>query len=126
MERNVISWKSSSENDYHRENETDFRCGECGEEFHKPLLARNSSRGSIQTYYACPRCLTEVADNRKQRSGRSVETPIPLRETRGSSEKLERSVDCQHFFGYLKKRPKDTSIPEDCLTCEKMIECMVY
>ena len=31
---------------------------------------------------------------------------------------------CAHHLGYLKRRPKNTPIPEECLTCSKMIECM--
>ena len=49
------------------------------------------------------------------------------------SEKLENppsvdndlQIDCAHHFGYLKKRPKDTPIPEACLTCKKMIQCLI-
>jgi DNA-directed RNA polymerase subunit RPC12/RpoP len=121
MEKSPSAWKTETEN--HR---SDFRCGECGEEFHQPLLAKISSSGSVRTYYACPRCLTKVAEDRRQQSGRAEETPISLRDLKKASMKSEEGVSCQHFFGYLGKRPKDTSIPEDCLVCERMIECMVH
>jgi hypothetical protein len=35
------------------------------------------------------------------------------------------NAECNHFFGYLKTRPKDVSIPDECLTCNKMIDCLV-
>jgi DNA-directed RNA polymerase subunit RPC12/RpoP len=124
MERSLNSWKSDDENRYSREAHS-VRCGECGEEFDKPLLAKISSAGQVQSYYACPRCLTEVSEPREQRSEKSEESPVSLKGLKEVSAKLEENVSCQHFFGYLKKRPKDSSIPEDCLTCEKMIECMV-
>jgi hypothetical protein len=38
--------------------------------------------------------------------------------------KHEDNVKCKHFLGYLKKRPKDMSFPDECLTCNKMIECL--
>jgi hypothetical protein len=31
---------------------------------------------------------------------------------------------CGHFFGYLNKRQKGTPIPEPCLVCTKMVECL--
>jgi hypothetical protein len=40
--------------------------------------------------------------------------------------KREDSVKCTHFLGYLKKRSKEAPIPDECLTCDKMIECMVH
>jgi len=40
------------------------------------------------------------------------------------AEKEEKgSSKCPHHFGYLANRPKNASIPEECLTCQKMLEC---
>ena len=35
-------------------------------------------------------------------------------------------VKCRLFHGYLKKRPKNTPIPDECLICSRMIECLAY
>ena len=32
---------------------------------------------------------------------------------------------CQHYFGYLGQRAKGERIPEECLACEKAVECML-
>jgi hypothetical protein len=32
--------------------------------------------------------------------------------------------NCGHHFGYLNKRPKDTPIPETCMICPKIVECL--
>ena len=32
---------------------------------------------------------------------------------------------CLHEFGYLKNRPKNKPIPDECLTCPKMIQCLM-
>ena len=32
---------------------------------------------------------------------------------------------CLHYFGYLSKLPKNSMIPEDCLLCSKVVECIV-
>ncbi len=33
---------------------------------------------------------------------------------------------CLHFFGYLRNMPKNTLIPDDCLGCSKIVECMYH
>jgi hypothetical protein len=40
------------------------------------------------------------------------------------SEKTEDVPSCSHHMGFLKKREKNSPIPEECLTCLKMIDCM--
>ncbi|MEM3536839.1 MAG: hypothetical protein QXF44_03610 [Candidatus Bathyarchaeia archaeon] len=104
-----------------------YRCSGCHEIFKRPLLATDSSGGRVHVYYACPRCLSKV--DVKER-GRSEE-----REESRAVEKVERSGKiadehansvCKHFLGYLRKRPKNTPIPDECLTCERMIECLAY
>ena len=32
---------------------------------------------------------------------------------------------CSHQFGYMRQRPRDQEIPEECLACEKMVDCML-
>jgi hypothetical protein len=34
------------------------------------------------------------------------------------------SSACPHHFGYLKEHPKNTPIPNECLTCTKIMECL--
>ena len=43
------------------------------------------------------------------------------------SNELKRKVDqpCSHHFGYLTDLPNDSSIPEECLLCSKMVECIL-
>ncbi len=37
-----------------------------------------------------------------------------------------RPPNCRHFFGYLRKLPKNVSMPDDCFGCPKMVECLYY
>jgi len=32
--------------------------------------------------------------------------------------------DCPHFFGYVRNLPKNTPIPDDCLGCPWIVECL--
>ena len=126
MERNVGVWKTEERDSNEEEDDEDFTCGQCGEEFERPLVATNSSGGRVQTYHACPRCLTEVAERVRPREEKSEAPSLSLKDSSKHSVKLEGNVNCPHSMGFLKRRPKDTAIPEDCLTCERMIECMVH
>jgi hypothetical protein len=102
-------------------------CDGCGENFEKPILATIVSGGSSRTYYACPRCLTKVGDVKpaKCEEGREEEKASTV-VVRKSGKSYSDKTGCEHFFGYLKKRPKNTPIPDECLTCSKMVECLTY
>jgi len=38
-------------------------------------------------------------------------------------KKEETSSDCPHGFGYLSKRPANQPLPQECLTCRKLLDC---
>jgi DNA-directed RNA polymerase subunit RPC12/RpoP len=126
MPKNFGSMKTDEEDCSLGESQTDFTCGTCGDTFRRPILATVSSSGYTQRYYACPRCMVKVRDIKTQENeGESDRTTL----TRGSkkpSAMSESDVKCDHFLGYLKKRQKDTPIPDECLMCGKMIECLVH
>ena len=31
--------------------------------------------------------------------------------------------NCLHYFGYLRFLPRNVSIPDECLSCQKVMEC---
>jgi len=123
MQKSVGSFKLSDDY-YTRENKLGFKCSECGEEFQKPIRATVSSNVNVHKYFACPRCLTEVSNVKDQEDVEDKETVFPKREIKKAAAKLEENVECNHFVGYLKQRPKNTPFPEECLTCSKMIDCL--
>jgi len=57
-----------------------------------------------------------------------VEAPITKeKQSSPPTKSLQaRPPECHHFFGYLKKIPKNTSIPDECFGCSKMVECLYY
>ena len=48
----------------------------------------------------------------------------PEKKNEKSSSKNKQS-GCPEHFGYLANRPSDVPIPQDCLTCPKMVDCML-
>ncbi len=124
MEKSAGSLKLIDENYYLKGNQTCFKCSACGEAFQKPIVATVSSNVSIQKYFACPRCLTKVSNVNDRKDEEDKETSFQTKKVKKAVAKLEEGVKCNHFLGYLKKRPKNTPIPEECLTCGKMIDCL--
>ncbi|UCE15843.1 MAG: hypothetical protein JSV12_08280 [Candidatus Bathyarchaeota archaeon] len=59
--------------------------------------------------------------------------PLSTEQVEGSEEELPtissknipaRPQECPHYFGYLKAVPKNSSIPEECLCCPEIMECL--
>jgi hypothetical protein len=98
-------------------------CDKCGKALQKPILARVVTGVSVQTYPACPHCMTRIRSTEALKE--EERKPEVLR--KGSRELDAQPMSdftCGHFFGYLNKRQKGTSIPEPCLVCTKMVECL--
>jgi DNA-directed RNA polymerase subunit RPC12/RpoP len=123
---NLSVLRSRNETNYFRKEEAKFSCSECKAAFHQPILATLSSSGHIQKYYACPRCLTEVEKVEDQEIREPIEEETIKDDVVTDTSESEEDVECKHHFGYLKKRPENTPIPEECLTCNKMIKCLLH
>jgi hypothetical protein len=122
MQTELNSWKLA-EDCPQRLSQIGLTCDTCGSTFQKPILARVSTSGGVQTYQACPRCMTKVygAVLPKSEQRKTAVQPKGLGELGGRSGS---SLRCGHFFGYLNKRQKGAPIPEHCLICAKMVECL--
>ena len=92
---------------------------ECKKEFEKPIVLTDFSKTPRETYYACPHCLTKVDVVAKDPKFDSISVE--------TSEKLVEKppTECAHHFGYLKALPKEAVIPDECLTCPKLLQCFV-
>ncbi|MFB3889249.1 MAG: hypothetical protein ACE14S_07135 [Candidatus Bathyarchaeia archaeon] len=38
---------------------------------------------------------------------------------------LENSPDCRKHFGYLSERSAKDGIPDECMTCKAIVQCML-
>ncbi|MEM2917469.1 MAG: hypothetical protein QXN63_03835 [Candidatus Bathyarchaeia archaeon] len=95
----------------------------CGKTYKEPIIVTNlSSNAQEKTYYACPHCLSKVNMPKKE----TQKPKDTAKETEEDTEKEEdSSPTCPYHFGYLKTKPKNASIPDECLTCPKMIKCLL-
>ena len=124
MEGSITSFKNGSESSRFSTNHAISRCSTCGEEFKTPLLAMVSSDFMVEKYYACPKCLSKVSSLEQSKNleiDDAVNEEVLEMKIEGDEEE---SVACMHHLGYLKRRPKNTPVPEECFTCNKMIDCM--
>lgn len=125
MERSLSSLKFEVGNSVVSVAHTESVCNACGEMFNVPLLAIVSSGKLVEEYYACPKCLSKVlsVERREQVEVDDIGGEDSSRDMEAEDIVAE-EAGCAHHLGYLKNRPKKASIPEECLTCNKMIECM--
>jgi len=74
-------------------------------------------------YPACPFCLTEVS-NLPQKSKAQAHS-----EKRASKETAERKTDkpqsCRQHYGFLSEKENKQQIPEECLVCNVLLDCML-
>ncbi len=61
----------------------------------------------------------------------TIERPRPVSAASAKEEKTEISENskpqgCSHYVGYLmKEHPRKTPIPNECITCEKINQCLL-
>jgi len=129
MERNSNTSESEVENQIFTDAEENSVCEVCGKEFEQPLLAEKTAGRHIEKYYACPRCLTKVGEVEHQEEAEveeleEEEEEMAEAKPENQTCKAEDASACPYYLGYLKKRQRDSPIPETCFTCSKMIDCV--
>lgn len=105
----------------------------CGKVFTNPLKTLNLQQASTEPYSACPYCLTKI----EEKPIRIVSKPqkavvekssvieaqaIPKEEPLGNDEKPS---TCRFHIGYLSERSQKEQIPDECLVCRDIVDCML-
>ena len=130
MERNYSSLEIENEN-YPTSNPEGISCDNCGVEFEKPLFTTVSSGQVLKEYYACPKCLSKIISVDVQKPKKVNHFEITKEEELKAEVKEDVKIEanilgCKNSIGYLRRRPKNTPIPEECFICNKIIGCMAY
>jgi hypothetical protein len=107
----------------------------CGKVFTSPIKAENLRSKKAEAYDACPFCLTEItleSNSVPIEEKEDLEKKKPKSEqTNEYSEKVTmaesppKEQKCTHQFGYLSKRSTKEKIPEECMMCENIVQCML-
>jgi len=56
--------------------------------------------------------------------GETPSNPIEKLKMQEEKKPSPSSRDCPHFFGYVRSLPKNTPIPDECLGCPWIVECL--
>jgi len=51
--------------------------------------------------------------------------PVPVKTEKIEVPRENSIQGCPHHFGYLSEYPKNTPIPNECLTCTEIMECLL-
>lgn len=122
----------------------------CRREIEEAILLTNLSVTPAEQYDACPYCFTKLEPKPTVSQEEITEKPVSappgnailekakesgsqvlkkvedlLLGSNGSQEKETKTSGCPQDFGYLANRPKDAPIPQECLFCPKMVDCML-
>lgn len=110
----------------------------CGKVFTKPIKVENVSSGKPTLYEACPYCLTEITVEKeaptipKQRLVSAEKTDAVELEPELKKEKINvvqqpsaEAAGCKHYFGYLSERSSRDKLPEECIVCPNIVQCML-
>ena len=89
----------------------------CKSESIQPIIIHDVSTKHKKNYYGCSKCFFEV---------KKISSQFQKRESKTNSIKREEktSSSCLNYYGYLSSPLKDTTIPQECLVCPKLLECM--
>lgn len=104
-------------------NQTQITCSnpECQRRIEEPILLSNLSIESGEQYFACPHCFTKLDTISTKPEGhekKKQELRVKLK------EKKERGYSkCGGYLGYLARLPENASVPRECLTCPKVLDC---
>ena len=89
---------------------------ECRKKFDQLIMLVDHTKVPRETYYACPHCKSRIDIVFNKES-------LRFRNKSGSIMR-EKQSSCPHYFGYLKLFTRGAKIPEECLTCKRLTECM--
>jgi len=88
-------------------------------------VMEESASGSAM-HPSLEKVLDAISTNQKEREDEEEAPKVKPPKGEGKGPEGEESPKgCPHHFGYLAHRPKDASIPQECLTCQKIVDCML-
>ena len=91
----------------------------------KPLTTSNLQQSSKKSYYACPYCLTEITiiETETKNPPRKAASEIATIEEK-PNQNQKSMPNCNHYFGYMNEKEHKQQMPEECMLCSQIIECM--
>jgi hypothetical protein len=100
---------------------------ECRKKIEEPILLSDLSTTPAEQYYACPHCFIKLdvisTQPQKEEEEEKQKKEEPLVEP--SEEEEKGPSRCAGYLGYLATRPENAPLPKECLTCPKVLDCVM-
>lgn len=101
----------------------------CKKVFTTPLKTLNLQENPSEPYNACPFCLSKIESSERKIQEKPSQLEVPQKPARsvcdqGLPKSNEKHAACQFHLGYLSERTQK-EIPENCLVCKNIVECML-
>lgn len=133
MEAAIFLWEglSISEIEEKTRKSSVFTCQNisCGKVFTKPIRVLNLQQASQTPYDACPYCLTKIMLIEEEVNVTFDEAKETVAEEKVLAEEpvetREKPSSCSYYLGYLSERSSKDTIPDECMTCKNIVECML-
>ena len=100
----------------------------CHGKIEEPILLNSLATVAEEQYYACPYCFIKLdvdAENAQPQKEEEKKKEIEKPSVKPAEDEVKGPSACPHHFGYLANRPKNASIPQECLICSKIVKCML-
>jgi hypothetical protein len=107
-----------------------FTCqnASCKKSFNTPLKTLNLQLSPTESYSSCPFCLTKIKIPEKP-----MEIQLDTLQSKanqiGPKEESDKNIDnstkCYFHPGYLSERTSKDKIPDECIVCKDILECML-
>jgi hypothetical protein len=88
----------------------------------------NLQQDSEGPYNACPYCLTEIPLEDELPVSRDEPKETEAEEQESVEERIEipeKPSECGYHLGYLSERSPKETIPDECMMCKDIVECML-
>lgn len=101
----------------------------CKTTFTTPLKTLNLQEKPTEPYFACPFCLTKIENlpikNQQREATKQNEEAKEAKSGQQSKKPVESNAACRFHLGYLSERTNKEQIPDDCLVCKDIVDCML-
>lgn len=111
-------------------------CPHCGFDMKTPSSSLIEKKGTLT-----PKTIQDTKEPLAPAKASKPEKPIESKKTKEEPTAVKdikkpqpapkntihgRPPACSHFFGYLRKIPRNSPMPDECFSCTKMVECISY
>ena len=103
----------------------------CGKTFPVPIKVLDLQAKNPEPYVACPHCLGRIlSDLVSEVHEPAIDAPEDADSRQEAVNSFaqrveEPAAECAHHFGYLSERSSKEKIPEECMVCGKIVDCML-